>query len=179
MSGLQSTVSALKELAETSRDIYGTFETESQSLETEIVSQLSAVGQFDEQQRTIESLQSRITDGRHKVQALSQRVDAVRERVESWERSDKQWRESTRRRLKLVWTVMVAVTLAVVVPFLGVKYTAKDAALDVPDGVELAPAPNMSTSTAPLQVDEDRMDRTLVWRTAVDDGERLRVFDEL
>lgn len=179
MSGLQSTVVALKELAETSRDIYGGFETDSRSLENDIVTQLSAVGRFDEQQKTIESLQGRITDGRQRIQGLSTRVDTVRERIEGWERSDKAWRESTRRRLKLIWTVMVVVTVAVVALFLGVKYTAEDAGLAPADAAEMAGALNMSSFAPPPYEDDSKMNRTLVWRTPLDDRDRLRAFDEL
>lgn len=182
MSGLQNTVIALKELAETSRDIYGSFDKDSQGLENDIVTQLGAVGQFDEQQSTIESLQTRITTGREKIQSLSQRVDTVRERIEGWERGDKAWQETTRRRLRLVWTVMVAVTLALILLFLGVTYRAENT--DFAPGVgemaaSLMGSTNGSGHAQPPHEHDDGTDRTLVWRTPVDDGERLRAFDEL
>lgn len=183
MSGLQNTVTALKDLAETSRDIYGSFERDSQGLEHDIVTQLSAVGQFNEQQGTIESLQSRITSGRQKIQSLSQRVDTVRERIEGWERGDAEWQEMTRKRLKLIWTVMVVITVAMILLFLGVKFTGEDADLAPWSAPEMATSlmgsPNVSEFALPPGEEDGGTDRTLVWRTPLDNGERLRAFDEL
>lgn len=185
-SALQNTVVALTDLAEASRDIQVGFEKVSRELETDILKQLRAVGRFDAQQRTIESLQSRIHKGRDKIDALTGRVDVVRERIETWERADKAWQERTRKRLKITWTVMSVIFLLIVTLFLTITFTPDS--LAHPGAVAMNTArnttadgesTNRSKFTHQLAKDDSGSDTKLVWKTAMDDGERLRVFDEL
>ncbi|KAK9421618.1 hypothetical protein SUNI508_05548 [Seiridium unicorne] len=122
LSTLQSTVVGIKELATMSLETNETFKTGSKALVTEIESQLDAFGQFDEQQKHIENLQSRIYTGRQKVQQLSERVDIVRERVESWERADREWQERTRRRLKVLWIITSTLVMVMLLLYLGAQY---------------------------------------------------------
>ncbi|KLU84101.1 hypothetical protein MAPG_03146 [Magnaporthiopsis poae ATCC 64411] len=81
----------------------------------DVGAQIDGLGTFDSQRRRIESLQSRIHDGRERIQQLSGRVDAVHERIEGWERADREWQERTRRRLKTVWVVTLVLVLVVLV----------------------------------------------------------------
>lgn len=122
LSALQSTIAALKELAQLSQQLNDTFSTETQELVTDISSQFDAFGQFEDQQKRIESLQSRIDTGRESIRALSGRVDTVRERIESWERADREWQEKTRKRLKAFWVVTSIVIFLVVLLFVGAQY---------------------------------------------------------
>jgi hypothetical protein len=123
---LQSTIISIKELAGMSQETSQVFKADSQGLVAEIESQLDAFGKFDEQQKRIESLQSRIYAGREKVEKLSGRVDIVRERVEGWERADREWQERTRKRLKVVWIITSTVALAMVLLFVGAQYAPTD-----------------------------------------------------
>ncbi|KAM7207686.1 hypothetical protein V8F20_001953 [Naviculisporaceae sp. PSN 640] len=121
---LQSTILALRELAGLSRDMNQTFTTEASELITETSSQLDAFGQFEDQQKRIESLQRRVDVGRDKIKGLSERVDRVKERIERWERADREWQERTRRRLRWVWMATSLLVFFIVLLVLSVQYTA-------------------------------------------------------
>ncbi|GAB1310320.1 hypothetical protein MFIFM68171_00530 [Madurella fahalii] len=121
LSALQGTIAALQELAGLSQQLNNNFSTETEELVTDITSQLDAFGQFEDQQKRIESLQSRINTGRESIRALSGRVDTVRDRIESWERADREWQEKTRKRLKAFW-VVTSVIFLVVLLFVGAQY---------------------------------------------------------
>lgn len=187
-SALKSTVAALKDLAETSRDIYRTFEKEARELETEISMQLDSLGPFDEQEKKIDSLQNRIREARVTIQSLSERVDVVRKRVESWERADKQWQERTRTRLRVTWSVIFMVILAFVVLFLSAGPAAPG--IVAPDAS--SPADSLSglsmnhqrndSGYPPLAGDDedDKGEQPLLWsEKPLETDDRLRVFDEL
>ncbi|KAK4238299.1 hypothetical protein C8A03DRAFT_33697 [Achaetomium macrosporum] len=122
ISTLQSTVAALKELADLSRQVNNNFSAEAEELVTDIGSQLDSFGQFDDQQRRIESLQDRIHAGRKRIRSLSERVDAVSERIENWERADREWQEKTRKRLKTVWIVVTVAIFFMLSLFVGSQY---------------------------------------------------------
>jgi hypothetical protein len=182
MSTLQNTVAALKDLAETSRELHETFDKGARGLESNIVSRLGAIGRFEKQQQRIQSLQGRIHGGRSKIQALSERVDVVRERMEGWEKADKQWRERTRKRLRVIWTVMSVVFLVVMCLLVGVRYTSGqgwDHELVPAGGRRAVPPELLNGSNIQEDNDDDRSTRTLPWGKRGDDGERLRAFDEL
>lgn len=128
MSALQSTMATLKELADTSHEIYETFEKDSRDLEHDIVSQIGSLGRFDGQQSRIESLQNRIHGGRTRIGALSERVETVRERVEGWELADREWQEKTRKRMTVVWSTTSLLALALLLLFLGFRHSSHSAA---------------------------------------------------
>ena len=138
MSALQNNIAALKDLAVTSHQLYRTFDKESQGLESDIVRQLSAVGQFGGQQSKIDSLQSRIRVGRERIRSLSSRVEAVRVRIESWERADGQWQEKTRKRLRIIWSVMSVILTTLIAVLVGINYTYSRGGLDVPSRMRVA-----------------------------------------
>lgn len=128
LSTLQSTISALEELAELSNELNSSFGTDAEELVTNVSSQLEAFGQFEDQQKRIESLQSRIHAGRDLIRGLSERVDAVSGRIESWERADREWQEKTRKRLKAGWVVTSVVIFLLLALFVGTQYA--------PEGLE-------------------------------------------
>ncbi|KAI1336824.1 hypothetical protein F5Y15DRAFT_418640 [Xylariaceae sp. FL0016] len=136
LSMLQSTIVAIKEIAGMAQDINRNFETESQALVNEIESQLRLYDQTEDQQIRIRDLQSRIYAGREKVEALSKRVDVVRERIEGWETADREWQERTRKRLRVLWIITLAIAFAVVLVFLGAQYV--PASMDVSRVTDLA-----------------------------------------
>ncbi|KAK5990384.1 hypothetical protein PT974_08652 [Cladobotryum mycophilum] len=194
MTSLQNTVNALKDLAETSRDIQVGFDRISQDLESDIKSQLNGMGQFKGQQNTIESLQGRIHKGRQRIEALAARVEVVRQRVEGWERADKAWQERTRKRLRITWTALSILVLVFLVLVVTVDYSPEVVArgdvqvqnMERSATVERKP-PNTTYSPYKLTREETetkpktkpKTDTKLVWKTPIDDGERLRAFDEL
>ena len=112
---LSNTAAALEELRAAWRDGADGFSRETDELLADVGAQIDGLGTFDSQRRRIESLQSRIHDGRERIQQLSGRVDAVHERIEGWERADREWQERTRRRLKTVWVVTSVLVLVFLV----------------------------------------------------------------
>ncbi|KAB5536427.1 hypothetical protein GE09DRAFT_1139846 [Coniochaeta sp. 2T2.1] len=174
---LQNTIAALKELALLSQVTGAQFEKESDDLDAETQSQISAFGNFEAQEKRIRALTERIHGGRDKVRSLSDRVDVVRERIEKWERADREWQERTRRRLKAVWVVISVLMVVVMVVVVGVQY--------VPNGEVLGRNGSVVIGGGQGVMDGDRgqgigsvlasMNRSR--QGSVD--ERLRVFDEL
>ncbi|EJT73333.1 hypothetical protein GGTG_10177 [Gaeumannomyces tritici R3-111a-1] len=112
---LSSTAAALEELRDAWRDAADGFSRETDELVADVSGQIDGLGTFDSQRRRIESLQSRIHDGRERIQQLSGRVDAVHDRIEGWERADREWQERTRRRLKTIWVVTSVLVLVLLV----------------------------------------------------------------
>ena len=207
MSVLQNTIIAMKELAVMAQTTNDTFNKESQALVSDIQGQLDAVGQFDDQEFKIKSLQGRIHNGRARIQELSQRVDVVRERIEGWERADREWQERTRKRLKAMWIVMSIVFFAMVLLFLTAQYvtpmleevegvgvgvtqalssglglgSSSPSLLSSPVGNASVSAPP-STSQNPQETEDEEVDVYVPPTTRRDrlfEDERLRLFDEL
>ncbi|KAJ6783371.1 hypothetical protein PWT90_10825 [Aphanocladium album] len=190
MSALHSTIASLKGLAETSHGIYDTFEKDSRGLENQIATQLGAVGHFQNHQTKVASLQKRINKGRARVRTLSDRLDAVRRRIETWERADRQWQERTRRRLKIVWSVMsVAVLVLLVLAWTvgsgshgarggggGAGGAATD---DLGRTISVLEPFNASDSRQPPGLDGAEPQTRILWKTPARGTDRLRVFDEL
>ncbi|KAF7549561.1 hypothetical protein G7Z17_g6308 [Cylindrodendrum hubeiense] len=183
MSTLQHTVAALKDLAETSRNIHTDFDKDSKEIENDITSQIDSMGQFEEQEASIESLQTRIQGGRAKIRSLSDRVDVVRRRVEGWERLDKDSQEKTRRRLKAIWICMsVVISAMILIYFFGAQYAPPSTAF-MQTETRMAESIIESRKEAghtdvPVERHEDD-DGTYLRKRPADGGERLRVFDEL
>lgn len=183
----------MKELAIMARATNENFAKESEELVRDIQRQVDSVGQFDEQENKIKLLQSRIYQGRTRIQELSERVDIVRERVEGWERADKEWQERTRKRLKVIWIIMSVIFFAMILLFLSAQYvapiveetTGMDSILDAVSGlVAESGMGNVSTSTmSSLGLKEPDKEDAFVPPLQSKDGvmedERLRLFDEL
>ncbi|PSR97492.1 hypothetical protein BD289DRAFT_425625 [Coniella lustricola] len=126
LTALQNTILALKELAGASAATSDGFSADAQSVLTEAQSQLDALGDFSEQQDRVQALQDRVHGGRERIAALSERVDVVRRRVEKWERADREWQERTRRKLKIVWGVVLGLGLLFLVLYLGARFYAPE-----------------------------------------------------
>ncbi|KAJ1331543.1 hypothetical protein MN608_05002 [Microdochium nivale] len=130
---LQQTVVALKELAGLTNELSHSFRRDARELVDEIETQVAPFDNLDEHQERITNLQGRISLGRDKTKGLGDRVDHVRDRVEGWEAADKMWRERTRKRLKVIWAVVVTTAIALLLlGLLGThsdKVTASTAAL--------------------------------------------------
>ena len=144
LSTLQGTIIAMKELALMSQETTRTFESESEELVGDMKSQLDVMGQFETQQERIDSLQSRIYAGRHRVQELSERVDVVRERIEGWENADRAWQGKTRKRLKAIWIIMSILILIMILILLSGQLA--PAAMDI----SVLPETNTSISLGPI-----------------------------
>lgn len=124
LTALQNTILALKELSEASAATSAGFSAEAQSVLAEAQSQLDALGDFSEQQDRVQALQDRVHGGRERIAALSERVDVVRRRVEKWERADREWQGRTRRKLKIVWGVVLGLGLLFLLLYWGAHFYA-------------------------------------------------------
>jgi hypothetical protein len=122
LSMLQSTITSLKELALMTKQLNEDFKAEAEGVVEEVETSLDAVHGFEEQQTKIKGLAERVRIGREKVQSLGKRVDDVKDRVDGWEKAEWEWQEKTRKRMRILWGMMVLV-LAIVVGVSIFQYT--------------------------------------------------------
>lgn len=127
LTALQNTILALRDLAQASATTNAGFIAESHDVLSEAQAQLDALGDFSAQQERVEALQARVQGGRERIAALGGRVDAVRRRVERWERADREWQERTRRRLKIIWAVVMGAGCVLLVLYWGARIYAPGA----------------------------------------------------
>jgi hypothetical protein len=106
LSTLQNIIDSLKELATMTRELNDDFKVESEEVVVDINTQLAQFSGFDDQQRRIEALASRVQTGRQRIKTLGSRVDIVQNRVTCWELAEKEWKDKTRKRLRIMWTVI-------------------------------------------------------------------------
>jgi hypothetical protein len=123
LSVLQSTIVSLKELASMTRELNEGFNTEAEEVVQEIKTQLDGFEGFEMQQNKVEGLEQRVKQGRETIKTLSGRVEVVRKRVESWEKTEQEWQEKTKKRLQIFWvfisicaTILLAVVIADYIP---------------------------------------------------------------
>ncbi|EFY92825.1 hypothetical protein MAC_01063 [Metarhizium acridum CQMa 102] len=181
MSTLQNTVFALKDLAEDSHNLCESFDKEARDLESDIIRQLSAAGQFEEQQRRISSLQKRIHRGRDQIQTLASRVDVVQTRVERWEQADRRWQEKTRKKLKIIWSVTTVLALVMIAFIVGMNYANVEGQGGMRWNASMSPnvPPWLTTLSSHHSESTEESGRRLLWKAPLGDDERLRAFDEL
>lgn len=190
LSILQSTVTSLKELAGLTRVLNEEFKQASEEVVTEVETSLNGFEGFEAQQRRIEGLAARVKNGREKIKTLGDRVELVKERVDGWERSEGEWQERTRKRLKLLW-IIVAGCGVVIFGLLAFQYaparTQGPAALKGMNASAFAGAvSNMEkvrNETWDLKRSTgdalERMKAQSEDKQKAEDDPRLRVFDEL
>ncbi|KAF6808097.1 hypothetical protein CSOJ01_07785 [Colletotrichum sojae] len=183
---LQSTISAIKELAVVSRRMTGEFEREAGEMARDVDGQLAAFGRFGEQESRIGALQGRIEDGRTRIRGLSERVDLVRRRIEGWERADREWQEKTRKRLRMVWIVMSVVFAVLVLLFTGAQYAQQASGVDLEAAAARIVEKGVKRSVGGFGIGEKGPEGKEgpvppLWedRHAQEEEDQLRVFDEL
>ncbi|KAL1864484.1 hypothetical protein Daus18300_007716 [Diaporthe australafricana] len=185
LTSLQNTVVALKELASASASMNQGFTAESESVLAEAQSQLDAFGQFDEQQARVQAIQDRVHGGRERISALSERVDIVRQKVEQWERADFLWQNKTRRRIKIVWGVVLGLVLLLLLLYIGARAYApelEDIAAELKEDAMLAKLKLESGGQGPFASHGDEWSMALNFsrdEAAQGVDEALRALDEL
>lgn len=182
MSTLQGTITMLKSLAETSQEICNKFDKESRGLENEVATQLGAFGQFQGQHTQITALQKRVDEGRGKMESLGSRLQAVQTRVEKWEQADRQWQEKTRRRLKIIWSVMSAVVIVLIVLIWGISQTtdhSTDAVESMTTPLSILDSLNKTNFAQPPGRGDKPLNTRLEWKTAQHNDDSLHALDEL
>jgi hypothetical protein len=121
LSTLQSTITSLKELATMTRGLNEEFKQEAEAVVVEVQTSVDGYEGFGEQGKRIEGLADRVRKGREKIKTLGERVEVVREQVDGWEKAEGEWRERTRKRLKVLWMV-IAVCGFVILGLLAFQY---------------------------------------------------------
>lgn len=161
------------------------FTAESESVLAEAQSQLDAFGQFHEQQARVQALQDRVHSGRERISALSERVDIARQKVEQWERADFLWQNKTRRRIKIVWGVVLGLVLLLLLLYIGARAYApelEDLAGELKEDAMLAKLKLESGGQGPFAGHGDEWSMTLNFsrdEPAQGGDEALRALDEL
>jgi hypothetical protein len=187
LSTLQNIIASLKELASMTRKLNEDFKVESEEVVDDIKTQLVSFEGFDDQQKRIEALAERVKAGRERIKILGSRVDIVKDRVSSWEQAEMEWKEKTRKRLRLMWTIMFVFTF-LVVGLVIFQYTpAKTHGPSPPRGLNtsglLGKIPNIEalgneTWTLKRKTD-DALEELRNNEDKLEEDPRLRVFDEL
>lgn len=106
LSTLHNTISSLKELANMTRKLNEDFKVDSAEVVKDVTIELDRFEGFGDQERKIEALAARVKTGRERIKTLGSRVNIVRERVSCWEQAEMEWKEKTRKRLRIMWTGM-------------------------------------------------------------------------
>lgn len=179
---LQSTVSAMRELAASSRDILASFDNDTGELEREVQDQLETLGQFDDHEKRIQEMQARIQLGRGKIEQLSARVDVVKNRVEGWEKADMEWQEKTRKRLKRGWIVTSVIVGTVLLLSFGARYasTFVEKGLDVAGSAQSLLRAGQGKDQNSSQMDEADDLANWLWKDQqAEPQDDLRFLDEL
>jgi hypothetical protein len=170
------------------RKLNDDFKVESEEVVADITAQLNQFENFDEQQKRIQGLASRVQDGRQKIKTLGSRVDLVQNRVTGWELSEKEWKDKTRKRLRIMWTVMF-VFLFIFVGMMIFQYS---------PAKTQGPSPFKELNTSSLlgrvpdinllenetwslkRKTEDRLEKMRnAGQDRLEEDPRLRIFDEL
>ncbi|KAE9373123.1 hypothetical protein N431DRAFT_406448 [Stipitochalara longipes BDJ] len=189
LSTLQNTISSLKELANMTRKLNDDFIVESEEVVTDINTQLAQFSHFDDQQARIEALASRVQAGRQRIKTLGSRVDIVQDRVTCWELAEKEWKDKTRKRLRIMWTVIfvflfIFVGLMVFQSYTPVKTQGASPFKGMNTSGLLGKVPDMQgmeneTWTLKRKT-EDKLDELRKHSQGpLEEDPRLRIFDEL
>jgi len=175
----------MKELAALTREIHKDFQSEAAEIVNDISTQLDGFEDFEEQEKTIQSLQERVDAGRAKVKLLARRVDFVRGRVEGWEKAEEEWQEKTRKRLKIFW-IFVSIIGAIVLLLAVFQYTPANTTVTTPSPtgnttglLGVAPGLEMLQNQSSPKNTENVFERLKQEDVRLPEDPRLRVFDEL
>lgn len=171
------------------RQLNDEFKIESEDVVTDINTQLGQFENFDEQQQRIEALASRVQAGRTRIKTLGSRVDIVQNRVTCWELAEKEWKDKTRKRLRIMWTVIFVFLFIIVGMMIFQNYTpAKTQGASPFKGMNtsglLGKVPDMKgleneTWTLKRKT-EDRLEELRNHsQEPLEEDPRLRLFDEL
>lgn len=112
---MTSSIASFQELATHTADLYADFERETSGLDQEIRRQLGQLDGFQPQIYKVESLETRMKDGKQKAEGLERRLDKMRGEIDGWEKREVEWQARVGRRLRIFWTVVGTAVLVLVV----------------------------------------------------------------
>lgn len=176
----------MKELASMARQLNGEFEMESGEVISDVNGLVESYEEFEEQEKRIAALAERVHTGRERIKTLGDRVDLVKTRVEGWEEAEAEWKEKTRKRFRLMWTVMgiVGAILVVIMIFqnMPTKAPEHDTGKALNASGLLGKIPDMEASKNGSRQARKQVVQVLEGLRQpdeLDEDPRLRVFDEL
>lgn len=111
----------------------------------------------------------------------------MRRRIERWEQADRQWQERTRKRLKIIWSVMTVAVLAVIILTWTAGLSSDERGGSTSEqptdalgrAISVLEPFNASDSRQPPGPEGTEAQTRILWKTPVREADRLRVFDEL
>ena len=184
---LQSTISSLQEISLRTSTLHHDFQEDADELVSDIKDQISSYKTSNTSQAKIESLESRIRNGRVKVSLLGQRLENVRARVETWEKQEAQWQAQVSNRLRMLWGGLITAGVILTI-LIGVHYSPartldgdSSPATNLANGTQNKTRANlegMSPFTGPQLKRSEALPR---WPEVppTEDDPRLRIFDDL
>ena len=116
---LRSTVASIQQLADESLRMQTCFKEDTSKLERETKQNLNSFGNFDGQEKMINSLVSQLQDSRSKTNALNDRLENARLRVEAYEERKNAKQAKRRRRWYITWGTLVGVLVLIVAVLLA------------------------------------------------------------
>ncbi|KIW07625.1 uncharacterized protein PV09_01572 [Verruconis gallopava] len=123
VANLQSTISNLQELSNLTAQLHKQFRKETDELTSDLQKQIDGFEGFKTQQRTIDTLDTRVRESKRKADKLSERLEAAREKVSVLEVQEKEWQDSVNWRLRWMYIILgtvVGTILAVCsLPYMG------------------------------------------------------------
>lgn len=187
LSVLQNTISSMQELATMTRQLNEEFTQESEEVVTDVTTQIKSFEGFTEQETRISKLAGRVQTGKERIKTLGERVEIVKGRVEGWESAEAVWKDKTRKRLRLMWTMMAVIGAVIVAVVLVQQYLPAKTVVNEP-GVRalnksglLGRRPDLEVvgNETKESVHAARVLQALRDKEKTGEDERLRVFDEL
>ncbi|RKF64424.1 hypothetical protein OnM2_019104 [Erysiphe neolycopersici] len=118
LSSLQSTIISLKDLASKTRQLNVRLVSECHKVSYDSNRQLDCFESFQDQVTRIKQLKKRVDLGRQRFLCLIDRVKHVKKRVEGWEIDERQWRKTSKKRMKIFWSFLVGILAFTLLLFL-------------------------------------------------------------
>ena len=111
---LRSTVASLRQLADESRRMHASFEEDTSKLDRDTQRNLSSYGNFQQQEKTINELVTKLSDSKGRTNKLNDRLESARLRVEAFEKREDAKLAKRRVRWNIMWGTLVAVVVLVI-----------------------------------------------------------------
>lgn len=110
---LRSTVASLQQLADESRRMHAAFQEDTRKIEEDAKQNMQSFGNFDQQEKTISELVSKLEGSRERTEELNQRLESARLRVEAYEEHENAKAGRRRKQLHAMWMSLVAIGVLV------------------------------------------------------------------
>jgi len=177
----------MKELAAMTKQLNEEFLQDSEEVVLEVETSLDAFGGFEKHKKQIEELAAKVAVGRSKIKNLVGRVDVVKQRVAGWEKSEVEWQERTRQRLRILWIIIAIGGFF----FTGLMVFQMTPARTQGPGVIKGWNASLVGGTVPgmktgqnetfslTRHTADKLEKTPQEEEVLEDEPRLRIFDEL